>query len=454
VPTSRGLLRGHRDFRLVWTGDTVSAVGDAVTLVALPLVALHELHASTAATAGLAGVGYLPMLLLGLPIGAWVDRLARRPLLLAGNAVAAVAVGSVPLAAALGALTFAQLVVVSFVLGLTQVVTQTAASAFLPEVVPRDRLVEANGALHASTAAAEIGGPSIAGLLVQALTAAGALVLDAASFVAAGLALAAVRTRALSRRPAGRRPRGALLREMAEGLRHVWADPVLRVLVVTATVANLALSAAFALVVPFLSRTLGLAPGLLGVLLGLGSAGGVVGAACAGRLARRFGTGRVVLYGIGGSGPPGLLIPLAAPGPRLTLFVVGLFVLSAGLGLYNVTVVSYRQAATPPELLGRVTAAMRVVQQGVMPLGAALAAGLALAVGTRAALAWSLAIDLVPGVVLLATPLRRLRDLPLGSPTERLLAGQAFDRLQAGSSRIPDSDGRAGLGEPPGPGVR
>lgn len=439
MPTGRSLLRGHRDFRLVWAGDTVSAVGDGVTVVALPLVALGVLHASTAATAGLAGVGYLPMLLLGLPIGAWVDRSARRPLLVAGNAVAALAVGSVPLAAALGALTYAQLVVVSFLIGLTQVVTQTAASAFVPEVVPRDRLVEANGALQASAAAAQIGGPSVAGVLVQALTAAGALVADALSFVAAGLAVLSVRTRPQPRPTAGRRRRGALLREMAEGLRHVLADRVLRVLMVTAAIANLALSAAFALLVPFLSRTLGLSAGLLGLLVGLGSAGGVVGAAFAGRLARRFGTGRVVLVGIAVSGPGGLLVPLAAPGPRLALVVVGLFVLDAGLGLYNVTVVSYRQGATPPELLGRVTAAMRVVQQGVMPLGAALGAGLALAVGTRAGLAWSLAIDVVPGLVLLASPVRRLRDLPLGS---------------GGPSRIPDSDVGAGLGGTPGPGVR
>ena len=429
MPTSRSLLRGHRDFRLVWAGDTVSAVGDAVTMVALPLVALDELHASTAATAGLAGVGYLPMLLLGLPIGAWVDRLARRPLLLAGNAVAAVAVGSVPMAAALGVLGFAQLVVVSFVLGLTQVVTQTAASAFLPEVVPRERLVEGNGALQASASAAQIGGPSVAGLLVQALTAAGALVVDAASFIAAGVALAAVRTRPLPR-PVARR---GLLREMAEGLRHVAADRILRILIVTATLANLSLSAAFALLVPFLSRTVGLSAGLLGVLVGVGGAGGVLGAASAGRLARRFGTGRVVVVATAASAPPGLLIPLAEPGPRLALFVVGMFVLFAGLGVYNVTVVSYRQAATPPDLLGRVTAAMRVVQQGVMPLGAALGAGLALAVGTRAGLAWSLAIDLVPGMVLLAGPVRRLRDLP---------------------SRIPDSDARAGLGGPEPTGVR
>lgn len=417
-----GLLRGHRDFRLLWAGDTVSAVGDAVTLVALPLVALGTLHASVAATAGLAGVSYLPMLLLGLPIGAWVDRLPRRPLLLSSNAVATVAVGSVPLAGLLGLLTYTHLVVVSLVLGIARVVTTTAASALLPDVVPRDRLVEANGALQGSTAAAQIGGPSVAGLLVQVLTAAGALAVDAVSFAAAALALAVLRTRPLPRPPSPPRRRGALVREMRDGLRHVFADPVLRVLMVNAAVANLALSSADALTVPFLSRALGLSPGLLGLLIGLGSAGGVLGAAAAGRLARRFGTGRVVLVGVLGSTPFGLLMPFAEPGPRLVLFVVGMFVVMVGLGLYNVTVVSYRQAATPPELLGRVTAAMRVVQQGAMPLGAALGAGLALALGTRAGLLWSVVLDLVPGLVLLASPVRRLRDLPMIEPAQTAAA--------------------------------
>ena len=408
----RPLVR-QRDFRLLWAGDTVSAVGDAVTLVALPLVALESLHASISATAGLTGVPYLPVLVLGLPVGAWVDRLPRRPVLLGSSLVAALAIGSVPAAAAAGVLTFAQLVVVSLLLGGCQLVTQTAAAAYLPEVVPRGQLTEANGALQASTSAAQIGGPSLGGLLVQVASGPLALVADAVSFMAAGWALALIRTQPPERGPLPLRGRGALVREVREGLRYVIADPILRVLMVNAAVANLSLSAADALTVPFLRRTLGLSPGSLGLLIGLGSAGGVVGAAFAGRLARRFGTARVVLVGILASTPAGLLVPLAEPGPRLALFVLGTFVLFTGLGIYNVTVSSYRQAATPPLLIGRVTAAMRVVMQGVIPLGAGLGAGLVTVVGVRPALALSLAIDLVPGMLLFFSPVRGVRDLPV-----------------------------------------
>lgn len=407
-----GLLRSHRDFRLLWAGDTVSAVGDAVTVVAFPLVALQTLGASTATAALLSGVPSVPMLVLGLPIGAWVDRLPRRPLFVASTLAAGVAVSSVPVAAALGVLSMAQLVVVALLMGTAQVVAQTSAGTLLPEVVPRDRLVEANGALQVSGSAAQIGGPSLGGLLVQGLGAAGALVADAVSFVLAGSLVLAVRSRPAARERGPRR-RGALRREIGAGLRHVLADPVLRVLMVNAAIANLSLSAVFALVVPFLSRTVGLAPGLLGLVLGIGTGGGLVGAALAGRLARRLGTARLVLWSVLLGAPAGLLMPLAAPGWRLGLFVVGLFAVCVGLGLYNVTVVSYRQAATPPELLGRVTAAMRVVQQGVIPLGALLAAGLVVVLGTRGALAVSIAIDLLPGLVLLASPVRRLRELPV-----------------------------------------
>lgn len=137
----RPLVR-QRDFRLLWAGDTVSAIGDAVTLIALPLVALESLHASISATAGLTGMPYVPVLLLGLPVGAWVDRLPRRPVLLVSSLVAALAIGSVPAAAAAGVLTFAHLIVVSLLLGACRFVTQTAAAAYLPEVVPRGQLTE------------------------------------------------------------------------------------------------------------------------------------------------------------------------------------------------------------------------------------------------------------------------------------------------------------------------
>ena len=406
-----GLLRSHRDFRLLWSGQTVSALGSAVSFVALPLVALDVLHASTAATALLTGLPYLPTLLFGLPAGAWVDRRRKRPLMIGADLLSAAALGSVPLAAVLDVLSLAQLYVVALVLGTAQVVFSTADSALLPQVLDREQLVAGNGALQSSQSAATVGGPGVAGLLVQAAGAAAALVVDAVSFLVSAATVRALRVAEPAPEPA-ERTRGALRREIAEGLRYVVADPVLRVLTINAAVANLASTAAESLFVPFLSRTLGLPAGAVGLVLASGGVGGVVGAALAARLARRLGTARATLLAVLVTTPVGLLLPLTDRGPRLALFVLASFVVVAGIGVYNVVVVSYRQSATPPRLLGRVTASMRVVLLGTIPLGSALAAVLAATVGTRTALWVAVLLDLLPGVLLLASPVRRLRDLP------------------------------------------
>lgn len=406
-----GLLRHHRDFRLLWSGHTVSAVGNAVTLVALPLVALDVLHATSAGAALLTGLSYLPTLLFGLPAGAWVDRHRKRPLMIAADAGSAVALLSVPVASALGGLTLAQLYAVALALGAAQLVFQTADSALLPQLLDRDRLVAGNGALQVSQAGAMVGGPGVAGLVVQAVGAAGVLVVDAASFAFSAVTVGLLRVREPTPSVRQRR-RGELRREVADGLRFVLHEPVLRVLTLAAALANLALIGAEALFVPFLSRTVGLPAGGVGLVMALCSAGGVLGAAAAAPLARRLGSARTTLLAVVVGSAAGLLVPLADEGSRLVLFVAGGVVLLGAAGVYNVIVVSYRQAATPAPLLGRVSASMRVVLLGTIPLGSAFAAVLAATIGTRGALWVAVLIDLLPALVLLASPLRTLRDLP------------------------------------------
>lgn len=406
----RGLLRSHRNFRLLWLGETVSSTGSAVTFIALPLTALGRLHANTFEVATLTTAQYLPTLLIGLLVGAWVDRLPKRPVMLAADLVSAAALMSVPLSVATGGLTLAQLYAVAFVVGLSQVFFQTAYSAYLPVLVTREQLVEGNGALEASRSAAQVAGPGLAGLVVQAVGTAGALAVDALSFCVSAVSLRAIRTReAPVAPPVQREP---LRAQIAVGLRYVLADPVLRVLTLNAAVANLALTAAESVSIVFLSRTVGLSAGGLGGLLAVGSAGGVVGAVLAAPLARRLGTARATLWSVLVTAPVALLIPLTRQGPRLACFVVGFFVLLVGVAIYNVTVMSYRQAATPPELLGRVTASMRVALLGTIPLGGLLGGALGQAFGTRTALWVAFTGNLVPGLVLLASPIRRLRDLP------------------------------------------
>ena len=417
------LLRVHRDFRLLWSGHTVSAIGSAVTLIALPLVALEVLHASTGATALLTGAPYVATLLLGLPAGAWVDRLRKRPVMVSADLLSATALLTVPAASALGVLTMGQLYAVALLLGLSQVLFQTADVALLPMLVERERLVAGNGALQASQSAATVAGPGLAGVLVQLFSAPVALLVDAVSFLVSAGTIRALR---VTETPvaARDRSRGALRREIADGLRYVVADPVLRVLTINAALANLAFMAADSLFVPFLNRTLGLPAGAVGLVIGLGSAGGVVGAALAGRLAARFGTARTTLIAVLVHSPAALVLPLAVRGPRLGLFVVGMFVVLAGVGVYNVTIVSYRQAATPPALVGRVTASMRAVLLGTIPLGSALGAGLATVFGTRPALWIAVVLGLLPAVVLLASPIRPMRDFP-ALPQPEPAAGNA-----------------------------
>ena len=217
------MLFRHRDFRLVWLGQAVSKAGTAVTLVALPLVALQRLHASTFEVGLLTALETLPFLLVGLPAGAWVDRLPKRRVLIVGDLGRAVALGSIPVAAALDALTYAQLAVVVLVSGVLTVFFDVASQSYLPELLAGDQLIGANGALAASEGAASVAGPGLGGALVALLGAAGAVAADATSYLASAACLWRVRARPPERDAAVVRRR--LRAEVAEGLRWVLHEP-------------------------------------------------------------------------------------------------------------------------------------------------------------------------------------------------------------------------------------
>lgn len=404
-----GLLR-DRDFRLLWIGETTSRFGSAVTSVALPLVAVITLHASTFEVAALTSAAWLPWLLVGLPAGAWVDRFPRRPVMLASDAVSALAFASVPLAAALGLLTVGQLFVVAAVGGTASVFFSTAYFVFLPSIVNRDSLVEGNAKLQGSESAAGIAGPGLAGVVAQVFGAALGLLADAVSFVVSAACLLMIRSR--EAQPAEPKRGTTLRREIAAGLRFVGNDRVLLVFTISGAIANLTETAYSSIEIPFLVRTVGLNSGTVGALLIAAGVGGVLGALIAGRVARRVGTARASVFSIAFTAPFALLIPLTGPGPRLVLFVVGLLLPSVGLLVYNVVVSSFRQVYCPPELLGRVAATMRFVLFGTIPLGGLLGGILGTAIGLRPALWILTCAGLLPAMVLVASPLRHLRNLP------------------------------------------
>jgi MFS family permease len=403
-----------REFRLLWTGQTVSQLGTTAGRFAVPLVATTTLQASPFQIGLLTAAAWLPWLLVGIPAGTLVDRLPRRPILVACDLVSAVLMVSAPIAAWLGVLTVGQLLLVALLVGLAEVFSSTAAQVFLPSVLPPDELAPGNARLQGGASAAQVAGPGLAGLLAHLGGAVTALAFDALSYVVSAACLLRIRTRDRVVPDPGRE---SLLASARVGLRFVVRDPYLRVLASFGAAANLALTAYQTIIIVFLVREVGIGAGTIGLLFSLASLGGVAGAALAGPVARRFGSARgLFLLEIGAGAAALLLLPLTTQGSGLAWLVIGDAGVAAGVVAGNVINGSFRQRYCPPELLGRVTASMRVVNYGTMPLAAVLGGALATAIGLRPAMWVGTAGVLAGAMVLLIGPLTRRRDLPTAAP--------------------------------------
>lgn len=289
---------------------------------------------------------------------------------------------------------------------------QVAYLSYLPALVGKDELLEANAKLQGTQAFTLFAGPGLGGSLTQLFRAPYALVADAISYAVSAVGLLAIRHR---EPPRASTPRN-LRAEIVEGAHYVARDPILRTLTIAPAVANFFFTAASALMVLFLVRDVHLAPGPVGLLMGLISLGGVIGAVVARRVGEAIGTSRALWLVTSMTTPFGLLIPLTTKGPGVLFFVVGAWIVEAGVLVYNVTIGSFRQAYCPPEILGRVVASMRFVLFGTIPLGSVCGGALADAIGTRAALWVLLAGYCLQIVVLVLSPLPRMRDLPTTAP--------------------------------------
>ncbi|MFJ9850821.1 MFS transporter [Streptomyces sp. NPDC101150] len=408
-----GLLRRHRDFRLLWCGETAGRFGAEVTNVAMPLIAVSTLHAGTFAVGLLGACGWLPWLLIGLPVGVWVDRVRRRPLMLAAAALSPALFAAVPVLARYGRLTLGVLIAVALLTGAAAVLFQTAYSAYLPTLLdPADR-PEGNAKLHGSASAAGIAGRGAGGLLVQLADAANGLLANAATYLVALVCLLGIRHR--EPRPGTRgRPSRSLTAEVAEGLRWVARDRWLRTLTLFGAASNLALMGYQSMTAVFLVREVGLSPGAVGALLALAGTGGVAGALMVRRIADRLGTARATLLFELGLSTAALLIPLTAPGAGTLLYVAGAGCVSAGVVGGNILKAGFQQRYCPPELLGRLTASTAFLNYGTLPLGALLGGTLGAALGLRTALWITTAGVPLAALILLFSPVRTVRDLPLG----------------------------------------
>lgn len=406
----RGPLWHNRDFLLMWGAQSVSQVGSQVTGLALPLAAIFVLHATTFEVAALNVVDLLPFVLFSLPAGVWVDRLRRRPLMIASDWGRGAALASIPIAYALHGLTLPQLYAVGFTTGTLTVFFDVSYQSYLPSIVERTELGDANSKLETTRSGAQIAGPGLAGLLVGAITAPYAIAVDAASFVGSALLMSAIRrVEVLPEALATARRRMA--EEIAEGLRFVVGHPIMRPFLVFVAVSNFFSIVLFSIFLVFAVRDLHLSAETIGLVLSLANVGTLAGALTATRMARVFGIGPTVIALAALSGVALLLIPLARGGYAIPFIVTAQLVYGfCALGM-NVNGISLIQAITPDRMLGRTNASRRFVVWGVMPFGGLIGGALGSALGLRTAL-WIGAIGAsLAFVALLPSPLRRIRVL-------------------------------------------
>jgi MFS family permease len=412
----------RRDFLALWAGQTVSVLGSQVSLIALPLLAVTVLGAGAFQTGLLETFQFLPFLLLGLPAGVWVDRLARRPVLIVADAGRALAMASIPLAWALGGLRLPQLYAVGFAVGVLTVFFDIAYQAYLPSLVSREELVTGNARLALSQSSAEVAGPGLGGLLVSAVTAPYAVAVDAASYAVSVVSLLLIRTQEPARRA---RPATSLRAELAEGVAYVLRHRLLRWIATCTALYNLFGHMAQAVVFVFAVRELGLGAGTIGLWFSLGSLGGPLGALVASRLSRWLGTGPTIALTAWLGAPAWLLVALSPRGHALPL-LIGSGVLGSLFGVaYNITQVSLRQAITPHRLQGRMNATMRFLVWGTIPIGAFAGGVLGTLVGLRATLWIGAAGTLLAALPVSLSGVRRLRRvedaLPPAAPELREL---------------------------------
>jgi len=401
-------------FVRVWTAATVSIFGSLITRIALPLVAILTLGAGPIEVAVLRGMDLGALLIVGLVAGAWVDRLRRRPVLIGADLGRAVLLVSIPVAFALGALTFWHLLIVAGLASILTAFFDAADNAYLPSIVERDRLVEANSALAASGSVAEFVGFGISGVLVQLLTGPITILIDAFTYLVSAVLLASVR------RPEAPPPavedREPVMDEIRHGLRVVRHDPVLR----SFAAASMLLAALWgvfgATFFLFALETLGLSPALVGIVAGVGGASSFIGAVIAARSTRRFGIGQVAIAAMLLSALGNLFIPLAPAGLPLiavACLVAQQLIADSAVTVYDVTEVSVRQALVADRELGRVAATfsvLAVAAQLVATVGAGL---LAEVIGLRAVAFLAPIGGLLGAAVLWWSPVRTLRDLPV-----------------------------------------
>lgn len=370
----------------LWGAETVSQFGSQITPVAIPLLAALALDATPFQMGVLAAASGLPALVFGLVAGAWVDRLKRKPIMLAVDLGRAATLLTIPLAAILDALSIELLFIVSLIGGVQTVFFNAAYSSILPILVGRARIADANGKLYSSMAVAQVAGPAVAGTLVAIVSAPAVILIDAFTFLCSGWFISRMRVDETARHHA--RTGHHFWREVREGFDTLWASPVLRATTASSATINFAGYMFLSVYVLYMTDDLGLSPAGIGLVFASGGVGSLLGSFAASPLTRRFGVGPTLVWAAVGFGAFGLTVPLAIalPDYALPLVVFAEFMQWMTLVVFNVLRLSLRQALTPDRLQGRASATNQVIMGGMQPVGSFLGGVVGSVFGVHSAL--------------------------------------------------------------------
>lgn len=405
----RAERRGN-DLARLWLAGSVSELGTTATSVIMPLLAISALRATNSEIGLLTAAATAGWSIFGLPAGVWVDLFPRRSLLVACDIGRAAVLATLPLAYALHHLTLAQLFGVAIIIGCITVFFDIGAQSYVPQIVDRNRLFVANSKLQSGQLAASFVGPGAGGLLVQAVRAPAALLLDVASYIFSAACLTRISDagRDIAKDPA----QLSMTRRVKLGLSFVWHSRTLRPLAFVAACFNFWAVAIGALQVPFLVRELHFSPGVVGLLMIVEAPAALLGTKVARQLTERLGTARAVATAAAAGPACSILMPLAGSGAGVVVFELGAVGLAFWTVISSIVTRVYRQQSTPAELLSRVTAVNKVLSWGVMPLGGLAASALSAVLSLRdALLTLTITAAVSTPLPVLFSPLRSARDL-------------------------------------------
>jgi MFS family permease len=419
------LLRENHDYRRLWLAQTISQLGSQISYLALPLTAAVWLEATPADMGLLVAVGSLPSLVVGLFAGAVIDRRPRRPFLVSSDVARAFLLALIPAAWLAGVLSMPMLYVIAVLSGACALFFDIAYQAFLPSVVARSALVSGNSSLELSRSAAEIAGPSVAGGLIHLFKAPMALAVDAGSFLASAALISRIDVQESSHKTSV--ARRSLMADALDGVHEVARTPAVRSIAVAAAAIGLFNAMIESVAILYLTRAVGMEPGLLGAILSAGGIGFIIGATLPERLIDRYGIGPTMAVAIAVVGISDLALPLAGSdvGRVAAAVAVGQFFFGLGLTVYRVAQISVQQAIVPQPLLGRVGATLNVMGWGAVPVGALIGGLLGQGIGLQPTLVTAALLEASIALWIWRSPLWKIPalDLLASPPASGVAAG-------------------------------